>query len=587
MSLKPAILTIICFFTIYPIAVYGNSLENLEFDYNSGAISLPEMLTIKALMLTDPASLPDRYRIDKPLKDGTLLALDIAQNSVILDEEFKERFPTILNRVDKQAYFDSPGGYFRIHYDTTGGHAVYLPGVDIDPPDGVPDYVNRTAEYFDLAWIDICDSLGYDTPPYDGDRGGGMDLYDVYMHHYSGAYGVTFSEFSSNQRPGRNYDYTSYIYVDPTYSGFGYNDRTLPMKVTSAHEFFHAVQFAYNVGAGGWYMENCATWMEDIIWDDINDNYAYLGLFMSYVHRPLTTANGAFEYGAFVWPMFLYESWGHDFIRTSWEFCINNNAVTALELTCDQYGTLFEEQYINFSLWNYLTAYRDDGNHYEEGSAYTAARTMRTHDSYPVDDQSSFLDPTALGCNYILFSNTGQEGDLEIIFNGADSDFWFNHIIKATSNNSHVYDTMELDDGNDGVYVVEGFQQYAWVALAADLIIGSNADYLYSAHITPTGIDNPVASAPHDFILRGNYPNPFNGATTISLYSTVDETVKLSVYNILGGKIIDVDYALRAGENRINLNMEQAGNSPNSSGVYFYRVVSSGREQHGNMLYLK
>jgi hypothetical protein len=36
-----------------------------------------------------------------------------------------------------------------------------------------------------------------------------------------------------------------------------------PLKVTAAHEFFHAVQFAYDIGEDGWLMESTATWMEE------------------------------------------------------------------------------------------------------------------------------------------------------------------------------------------------------------------------------------------------------------------------------------------------------------------------------------
>ncbi|MEE9555269.1 MAG: T9SS type A sorting domain-containing protein [candidate division Zixibacteria bacterium] len=571
----------------YPLGVQGTGLGNIDSDFEDGEITLAEKITLKAIMLTDPMSLPGRYRIEEPLKDGTLLALDIFRNRQAADEEFKIQFPTLLSRVEKQTYFDSPGGYFRIHFDTTGGHAVYEPDIDIYPPDGIPDYVNRTAEYLDLAWNTICDTLIYDTPPYDGDRGGGQDLYDVYMHHYAGAYGVTFSEFPSSQRPDRNYDYTSYIYVDPTYSGFGYEDRTLPMKVTSAHEFFHAVQFAYSIAAGGWYMENCATWIEDIIWDNINDNYAFLSYFLNFVHRPINTVNGAFEYGAFIWPMFLYENWGHDFIRTSWEYCIGSTALNALESTCGQYGTLLEEQYSSYSLWNFLADSRDDGDHYEEGAEYNPARIMRTHSSYPVENESSFLDPTAFGCNNIIFSNPGEEGDLRIVFDGRDSDIWHAQIIMAMADNDHTYDAITLNDANDGEYTVEDFGEYVWVGLVTDLIDGSGGDYLYSAYLVQTDIDERIVDVPDDFILDGNYPNPFNGRTVISLFSPDEEVVNLSVYNILGEKVVDRVHFLRPGNNRIELNFEQSDNAPLASGVYFYRIESNGYNQHSNMLYLK
>ncbi len=563
------------------------SLELIDTDYGSGALTLTEMLTYKAITLTAPESLPARYRLDRPMKDGTQIVMEIKNNWILSDPEFRRDFSFLLTRVDKQAYFDSPSGFFRIHYDTTGGHAVYQPGTDVDPHDGVPDYVNRTAEYFDLAWHIECDSLGYDTPPFDGARGGGQDLYDVYMHRFSGAYGVTFPELSSNQRPGRNNDYCSYIYVDPTYSGFGYNDRTLPMKVTSAHEFFHASQFAYNVNAGAWYMENCATWMEDILWDDINDNYAYLGYFLNNPNKAISFTNGGFEYGAFLWPMFLYESWGHDFIRISWEYTINYPALTALERTCEDNATFLEEQYTVYSLWNYLTNVRSDGNHYEEGSNYIPAWTMRTHTSYPVENLSSTRRADALGCNYIMFRNNGQEGNLQITFDGLDNQIWYVQVIKAVSNSSHVYDFIDLNFRNEGEYAVEDFGQYEWVALAADLIQGSLGDYDYSAYILQTGIGSESAELPQEPILRGNYPNPFNPETMISVYSPSEQKAQLTVYDIMGRKSVERSIDLSAGENNIPLRIDGSDDGRDSGGVYFYRISWGGYEFNGKMLYLK
>ena len=46
--------------------------------------------------------------------------------------------------------------------------------------------------------------------------------------------------------------------------------------MTAAHEFFHAVQFAYDAADDQWFMESTATWMEDEIYDDVNDNLQYL-----------------------------------------------------------------------------------------------------------------------------------------------------------------------------------------------------------------------------------------------------------------------------------------------------------------------
>lgn len=48
------------------------------------------------------------------------------------------------------------------------------------------------------------------------------------------------------------------------------------MRVTVAHEFFHAVQFAYDWREDNWLLEGTATWMEEQVYDAINDNRQYI-----------------------------------------------------------------------------------------------------------------------------------------------------------------------------------------------------------------------------------------------------------------------------------------------------------------------
>ena len=47
-------------------------------------------------------------------------------------------------------------------------------------------------------------------------------------------------------------------------------------RVTVAHEFFHAIQYAYDTAEDPWLMEATATWMEERVADDVNDNRQYL-----------------------------------------------------------------------------------------------------------------------------------------------------------------------------------------------------------------------------------------------------------------------------------------------------------------------
>ena len=48
------------------------------------------------------------------------------------------------------------------------------------------------------------------------------------------------------------------------------------LQVTLAHEFFHAVQGAYDFFEDAWYAEGTAAWMEDEVFDAVDDNLQYL-----------------------------------------------------------------------------------------------------------------------------------------------------------------------------------------------------------------------------------------------------------------------------------------------------------------------
>jgi CotH kinase protein/Lamin Tail Domain/Chitobiase/beta-hexosaminidase C-terminal domain/Secretion system C-terminal sorting domain len=73
---------------------------------------------------------------------------------------------------------------------------------------------------------------------------------------------------------------------------------------------------------------------------------------------------------------------------------------------------------------------------------------------------------------------------------------------------------------------------------------------------------------PDEFILQQNYPNPFNPLTTISYFLPRPADITLTVYNILGQKIIDLASGKQsAGYHKV---LFDAGNF--SSGVYFCRL---------------
>ena len=91
--------------------------------------------------------------------------------------------------------------------------------------------------------------------------------------------------------------------------------------MTAAHEFFHAIQFGYDYGEDVWLLEATATWMEERIFDDVNDNRQYLPAGQVYDSRtPLDffTSGESQAYGNWVLFEFLSKNFGNGVVKKIW-----------------------------------------------------------------------------------------------------------------------------------------------------------------------------------------------------------------------------------------------------------------------------
>ena len=81
--------------------------------------------------------------------------------------------------------------------------------------------------------------------------------------------------------------------IDNNYEEDGYPTQGLMgLQVTAAHEFFHAIHFSlYSTYEASWLMEQTATWMEEQVYDHINDYRAYLQyffiIFSVFIQKPI------------------------------------------------------------------------------------------------------------------------------------------------------------------------------------------------------------------------------------------------------------------------------------------------------------
>lgn len=399
-----------------------------------------EIITNYMNLTGQGSRIPESFALDQvqyaeehiPLKCGMSVAMDFAQNRHLLDKDLMRSMGlAVFGRPALPLSYDSPDNLFKIHYTKSDSNAVYQSDKDSDG-DGVPDYVESVAIIFDSVYHHIIDDLGYRVPP-DDSVAGGDSKYDVYLRDVDQtAYGYTTSDDPRLGDP-TVYSINSYIELDNDFQRIAaYKDRPLDaVRVTAAHEFFHAVQFGmdyreYEIYGAAvdrrYWMEMSAVWMEDEMYDDINDYYFYLPYYYDDPRlsiQQFVTYGDLHPYGAVVFPIFLSEKFGSDIIRDIWTMCGNlpgPNFLDALDSTLDviYFGTprpdtsVLPEIFGEYAVWNFFTGLRSDmapdSVGFSDGENYPAIPNFRF---LVVDDLPYLLytdnpyNPDHMGAAYI------------------------------------------------------------------------------------------------------------------------------------------------------------------------------------------
>lgn len=352
--------------------------ETIQANYAKGQLSYEQYLVYRALSIFDPTQLPPDYQLKStglPIKSGTFILQEIRANWDQISPYYQQLLAPYFQRPKLPDHIVSPGGKFRIHYTTDGTDRVNPEDLNSN---GTPDYVERAAEYFDHTHSIIVDNLGYKPPA--PDSGGAGNEFDIYLISLSRTYGITYLEETV---PGNGNAYSCYIEVDNDFSGFEGISPLQALMVTAAHEYFHAVQVNYYYRDDDvFFMEMCSTWMEDFIYDEVNDYLNYIKNFFADINYPFFYTNGSwFEYASCLWIHMIVKKYNPDVIREIWELIPKKKAFTAIQEMLIKYGTTFNQELASFGLWNYFTGSRADTvNYYPEGNLYPEVKVDRDND---------------------------------------------------------------------------------------------------------------------------------------------------------------------------------------------------------------
>jgi hypothetical protein len=212
--------------------------------------------------------------------------------------------------------------HFCVHWVEEGLDA---PNLGDRNGDGVPDFVERVLRVAERVHRVENERLGWREPKSDGRRGGLRGKTDVYLSQIGGELFGYAAPDRGQARKGRiPRRLHGYLVLDNDYSAFEFPG-TKPLEdlqVTFAHEYNHILQFGYDAYQDPWFAEASATWMEDQVYNGIDDYLRYVRRWVRLWETPLTTTSIK-EYGSAVWNQWLARRYGPEIVRQAWAGAID------------------------------------------------------------------------------------------------------------------------------------------------------------------------------------------------------------------------------------------------------------------------
>ncbi|MGD0591775.1 MAG: MXAN_6640 family putative metalloprotease [Bacteroidota bacterium] len=269
-------------------------------------------------------------------------------------------------------------GRFKIFYDTSGTPNVpALLDANNQPLSNTAEaYVDSVGAIFNYVYSVEVDGLGYIAPPHEQ-----VDSYYRIFIQDMSDYGFTDWDESL---PPLNSDTTSaprypcWVQVHNDFSGF-YTKGMNALKVTAAHEFHHVIQ----IGSYGFHgdevyaHELTSTWMEDVVYTDVNDYYQYLSNYFNLFSVGLSFnyySSFDYHYGGYercIWGHYLAKRFGIDIMRDVWTAMRTQPFLESNDYALANRGSNLQTAFAEFTYWNYYTADRSDTiKYYSEGNNY-------------------------------------------------------------------------------------------------------------------------------------------------------------------------------------------------------------------------
>lgn len=497
---------------------------------------------------------------EQPIKCGLSYILNLRHNFSNFPSDQQHALQSMFQRPDflPESYVSSKG-HFKIHYTTSGINAVSPVSTKAA---GVPDYVYEAARAAERSYFLLVDSLGF--RPNLPDEGIDGPEYDIYIMELGNVYGWTFSENAVSSNPLR---YTAYMKVDNDFVGPYFTHGLDALRVTIAHEFFHAIQFAYAYrDMDLFFFEMSSVWFEDLAYDGVNDYLQYLPKFFRELHFPLHLQNNWHEYGAALWLKYWLAHRDLRSLRRMWEKLQTMAALKAMQEEVQEQGVEFPEAMAEFYSWCLYTGPRHQaGQYFPEAEAYPTV-SYRLERAVPVD--TTIVDSVrALSARFYLLGIDSRKS-ISVILNASDQPFW--RILGVPQKLSGTLGQTVAKKG-PSPYLLKASDNEGSVVLVA--VNGA----------MPDNVQVPALSLPlkkYEIAINAVadnffsvYPNPLivndGAALKIAFQLEQSDDVQISIFSEQGNSIFHRDMGIRqAGFNQFNWNGKTDEGEMVSSGIY-------------------
>lgn len=544
------------------IALADTSMDRILSALETGQITDAQAADFLVISIRDQDNLPAIYLegIDA-VPCGTPAILEACRLAGEFDSPLADR-PTLSG---PEYTFNSPAGLFKIHWTDSGEDAVNI------------TYANTIAVAADSSWQVQCNEMNFITPPPDNGVGGD-DLYDIYICYLGGGVLGYTSPTGEYHPPDSTQACTaSHIVMGSNISGIG-------MRIcTVAHEFQHAVQFSYSYEEPTWFMENCAVWMEEMVYPDVNDYIAYITYGENALRTPwMDIRSGSmYWYGAFTWPWMMWDKWDYQAVREVWEICSavgGLNMLPAHEEMFSNHGTNFESFFMQYGLWRWFTAtnwFTGCGLYDEECTLWLPGpRVLPWHivTTLPFSgDQTAIYPPETYGIHWITLDlSSYQDQWILMEFDGRDGFEWNLGVIMQSDAGDFCFDWYNADAATGEVTVSIGAEGWDSAIFFPAFMSSTSLDHLYTFDLSATtGIEGSPET--RDILDLNVSSNPIQAGGFVTFDLPSDGNARICVYDMSGRMAASLlDSEMQAGSHTL-----QFEGSDLSEGTYFIMLFAN------------